>query len=474
MVNGAKSNRSPKNPHSGPPPNAKHKKGAAAAAAIDAADLCGPIVLTLNPHDVILGRGAPTAFYEGNVKFRALAALHKPDYMAGGRHHPKQAIAMRVLNEVHQRGGRFVQETILPPPPPPPGTAVAALNKPVKAWQVVAHNTALEKVKQALRAKGSYEDVPMYPQDAADLALPIPKEELSSSEATLIQPESTGGDTFKPSSVVSADTSNNGNDQPSRPSVAAMTTTGVTMEDVSGRSQGTGIASSDYLKDVSRSVANNDAKSSPRLSAGQKAACIAASAVATTGSTTASLMAAIQGQVNPTFAATSPMDQGNALLVQHALRQRQQLAALRNSQQQMDQLRANLLLQQHQAAVAQAQQQQLWEQRLLQQQLAASLGPSVAAGLFGGSLAAGAGSLLLQPAISHSLLAQQQLLSTPQPFANWLNFGGGASLNLAGGSAALGGSSLGASPAQQAALLLSATGSTGSAAAAPSSGTGTQ
>jgi hypothetical protein len=59
--------------------------------------------------DVLLGRGSGANNHYGNVEFRKLVAEHKLEY-SHARKLEKPSIAMKIINIVHSRGGRFLKQ----------------------------------------------------------------------------------------------------------------------------------------------------------------------------------------------------------------------------------------------------------------------------------------------------------------------------------------------------------------------------
>jgi hypothetical protein len=89
----------------------------------------------LRPYDIVCGRGAPTSFHYGNRMFRDLVKNYETSYMYAKRS-DKPRIAMKLLNIVRARGGRFVRKD-----------KVAGRS----AWFEIGEHRAYEKVCQALR-----------------------------------------------------------------------------------------------------------------------------------------------------------------------------------------------------------------------------------------------------------------------------------------------------------------------------------
>jgi hypothetical protein len=129
------------------------------------------IITTLLPNDILLGRGAPIAYYEGNVRFRELIATRKMEYMSTGRHHRKREIAEQIFEEVRKRGGRFLVEVQMVNPSIAATVAAHARSSTSslvgKVWKVAEDCVALEKVKQTLREKHSLERGAVLPMATA-------------------------------------------------------------------------------------------------------------------------------------------------------------------------------------------------------------------------------------------------------------------------------------------------------------------
>jgi hypothetical protein len=96
-------------------------------------------ILDLHRDDVLLGRGALTVNNEGNKRFRSIVDPWKAEYQAANRKR-KNEIAVTVVNEVFQRGGRFLERIN--------ESEMQALGLPEhgRAWKVAEMHVALEKV----------------------------------------------------------------------------------------------------------------------------------------------------------------------------------------------------------------------------------------------------------------------------------------------------------------------------------------
>jgi hypothetical protein len=121
--------------------------------------------LSVNPCDVLLGRGAATDNYKGNIQFRKLIQERRDAYRATENRQRKNELAREVVAAIHSTGGRFLCKV---------GSTVTgrALEDPRQAsgWVVAEDRTVMEKVKQALREKGN-RAVRSDPNDAVPITL---------------------------------------------------------------------------------------------------------------------------------------------------------------------------------------------------------------------------------------------------------------------------------------------------------------
>lgn len=68
------------------------------------------LVTHLTSNDILMGRGAPIAYFEGNIKFRELVKPRRADYSTATSQRRKHEIAMQIYAEVEQRNARFLQK----------------------------------------------------------------------------------------------------------------------------------------------------------------------------------------------------------------------------------------------------------------------------------------------------------------------------------------------------------------------------
>jgi hypothetical protein len=87
----------------------------------------------VGPNDVLLGRGGATNNHSGNHNFRILVAANQEEYLQA-RKHEKVIIARRIVAEIQNNGGRFLQ---------------SGMSK--DHWEEVSDKRAQEKTSQALR-----------------------------------------------------------------------------------------------------------------------------------------------------------------------------------------------------------------------------------------------------------------------------------------------------------------------------------
>jgi hypothetical protein len=104
------------------------------------------LVMELNPHDVLFGRGAPNCFYIGNLYYRDLIRPRKAAFMGTGRHRVKQQIAQDIFALIQAENGRFLRRITSSDEAKSFG-----LSKDIPAYVMVKKEAALRKIKQALR-----------------------------------------------------------------------------------------------------------------------------------------------------------------------------------------------------------------------------------------------------------------------------------------------------------------------------------
>jgi len=84
------------------------------------------------PQDVLMGRGMAANAHEGNQKFLSFVGTKKTEYVTSAKKE-KTVIAQSIVDEIHARGGRFLQQSI------------------GGMWSGVDNNIAREKCSRALR-----------------------------------------------------------------------------------------------------------------------------------------------------------------------------------------------------------------------------------------------------------------------------------------------------------------------------------
>lgn len=107
----------------------------------------GTLVLETNDDDVILGRGKNANNRPGNIRLRHKTTLVAAAYRDSETTDEKNDMAAKIITEVQSSGGRFLRSV----------TASNAKGELVAAWEVVPYDTALAKVKQAIRDVGAAE-----------------------------------------------------------------------------------------------------------------------------------------------------------------------------------------------------------------------------------------------------------------------------------------------------------------------------
>lgn len=118
-------------------------------------------VLEVRSDDVLLGRGSGPNDHVGNIKFRDLVHDRKPEYLSTNHRQTKATIAKNIVDQVYQRGGRFLKKLN----PVESAKKLPELqaangghgghdidaNGPCDVYQIQKHATVMEKAKQALR-----------------------------------------------------------------------------------------------------------------------------------------------------------------------------------------------------------------------------------------------------------------------------------------------------------------------------------
>lgn len=105
------------------------------------------LVTSVNPNDVILGRGSGPSQFIGNKRFRSIVEQHQGEYNSIRGHQNsehKTIISKKIVEEVHALGGRFLRYI-------EGETPVAGALEEEAIWLEVEESVALEKCKQALR-----------------------------------------------------------------------------------------------------------------------------------------------------------------------------------------------------------------------------------------------------------------------------------------------------------------------------------
>jgi hypothetical protein len=94
-------------------------------------------------NDVLLGRGAASDRFEGNIQFRTLIRAHKSEYCSSMNPNEKAFIAHQVVQTIQANQGRFLRKIKFP------GEWAQDIDSPM--WETVSDSVAIEKVKQAFR-----------------------------------------------------------------------------------------------------------------------------------------------------------------------------------------------------------------------------------------------------------------------------------------------------------------------------------
>ena len=113
------------------------------------ADTDDPILYP-NPHDVLMGRGAPSTDFTGNLRFRELVKERRNEYVSARRRKDKQGVAGEIIATVKRRGGRFLQRVETERESKKTGEMIKMIT-----WEPVEdRKTLLVKVKQLMRDVG--------------------------------------------------------------------------------------------------------------------------------------------------------------------------------------------------------------------------------------------------------------------------------------------------------------------------------
>jgi hypothetical protein len=104
------------------------------------------VVHELGHNDVLLGRGAGSINYVGNVLFREIVKERRDEYLATSKRQLKDAIAREIVQAVTSRKGRFLRKIVSDDERKYFGVAESD-----NAWSVADYEKTLEKVKQSLR-----------------------------------------------------------------------------------------------------------------------------------------------------------------------------------------------------------------------------------------------------------------------------------------------------------------------------------
>lgn len=111
------------------------------------------VITELGYNDVLLGRGAASINYVGNVIFREIVKEKRVEYLSTARRQTKDDIAKSIIDIVRSRNGRFLRKV--------PGDQIA--------WVAVENERIIEKVKQSLRDKEYSPEEKVAPQRSSKI-----------------------------------------------------------------------------------------------------------------------------------------------------------------------------------------------------------------------------------------------------------------------------------------------------------------
>ena len=103
-------------------------------------------VASLNPNDVLLGRGSRYQDYIGNQRFLALVEERKEEYNKAAKNKTKSRLAKEFLDHFHSLGGLFLKL----------GDNRRLVDVEDSVWYETDEKTALDKIKQAFRQNRDY------------------------------------------------------------------------------------------------------------------------------------------------------------------------------------------------------------------------------------------------------------------------------------------------------------------------------
>lgn len=110
----------------------------------------GGLVTELKDNDVLMGRGAPSAEYQGNTRLRRIVLDRHRDYVKARKRKDKHRIAVEIIETVYASHGRFLRRV-----EDVEQLKAKGLEPNQTAWEEVKHTAELlSKVKQLLRDIG--------------------------------------------------------------------------------------------------------------------------------------------------------------------------------------------------------------------------------------------------------------------------------------------------------------------------------
>lgn len=112
----------------------------------------GEIVSVPSKLDILCGRGLASFNHEGNVQFRFIIASNIAKYRAASRKPEKTTIVRKIVDDIHESGGRFLRR--LPQKRTnviPYKESAGGKERPGSSWVVLGTKQAREKVGHALR-----------------------------------------------------------------------------------------------------------------------------------------------------------------------------------------------------------------------------------------------------------------------------------------------------------------------------------
>ena len=135
------------------------------------------LVTKMGGNDVLTGRGTRIDNNPGNIAFRSIVRGRKLECTSTNRQHRKQEIAEEIIQQILQRGGRFLRQVSSPKK----GNLMSvSADEDDVSWEECDTESILRKVKQILRSNPIYNmSTTTSPPLVQELKNPVHKSEIS-------------------------------------------------------------------------------------------------------------------------------------------------------------------------------------------------------------------------------------------------------------------------------------------------------